>query len=144
MCIARGVVLRKVSSAGVTRRGGVSGGGVGGARRFVRGRLVKDLFRTLGRGLFMLLRLMSGCSRFGVVPAMAGGLVVVGMLMFFKALMTRHCNVSLTGCLKLRFFLTDSFGPTRLVACVFVRNKFDRVFFGVFTIFVFKPVLRRA
>lgn len=64
---------------------------------------------------------------------MAGGLLVVGILVFLNAVITRDCNVSLTRCLKLRFFLTRSFGTTRLVACVFVRTKFTRVFFGVFT-----------
>lgn len=70
----------------------------------------------------------------GDVPAMAGGLLVVGILYFFNNIMTVGCKVSLGSLLKLRFFVTSSFGPTRLVACVFVRNNFRRVFFGVFTL----------
>lgn len=64
---------------------------------------------------------------------MAGGLLVVGILYFFKVFITQGCKISVRGVLNLRFFLTSSFGLKRLVACVFVRTGFSRVFFGVFT-----------
>ncbi len=68
------------------------------------------------------------------VPPVAGGLVVVGLLFFLNSLITINCSVSLGSILKLRFFLTSSFRLCRLIACVFVRNNFRRVLFGVFTI----------
>lgn len=71
------------------------------------------------------------------VPVIAGGLLVIGIITFLTYLIVKGGKASkciLGSVLKLRFFVTSSFRVCRLFACVFVRNNFRRVLFGVFTL----------
>ena len=114
------------------------------AIRFIEKELIGSLFHALKQNLFVLLHLVSKYSEFKMMPTVTKNLIIINVLVFFGTLVAQRYGIDLANYLGLHFFLASDFNPAQLITYMFMHGGFSHIFFNMFAVFMFGPILEQT
>lgn len=78
------------------------------------------------------------------MPAITKNLIIINVLVFFGTFVAQRYGIDLNDYLGLHFFLASDFNPAQLVTYMFMHGGFSHIFFNMFALFMFGPILERT
>ena len=78
------------------------------------------------------------------MPTVTKNLIIINVLMFFGTFVAQRYGVDLTNYLGLHFFLASDFNPAQLITYMFMHGGFSHIFFNMFAVFMFGPILEQT
>ena len=78
------------------------------------------------------------------MPTITKNLIIINVLLFFAAIVAQRYSIDLNDLLGLHFFLASDFNPVQLVTYMFMHGGFSHIFFNMFAVFMFGPILERT
>lgn len=78
------------------------------------------------------------------MPTVTKNLIIINVLMFFATFVAQRYGVDLTNYLGLHFFLASDFNPAQLITYMFMHGGFSHIFFNMFAVFMFGPILEQT
>lgn len=78
------------------------------------------------------------------MPTVTKNLIIINVLMFFGTLVAQRYGVNLDNYLGLHFFLASDFNPVQLITYMFMHGGFSHIFFNMFAVFMFGPILEQT
>ena len=79
-----------------------------------------------------------------MMPTITKNLIIINVLLFFAAIVAQRYSIDLNDLLGLHFFLASDFNPVQLVTYMFMHGGFSHIFFNMFAVFMFGPILERT
>lgn len=79
-----------------------------------------------------------------MMPTVTKNLIIINVLVFFGTIVAQRYGLDLTTYLGLHFFLASDFNPAQLITYMFMHGGFSHIFFNMFAVFMFGPVLERT
>lgn len=78
------------------------------------------------------------------MPTVTKNLIIINVLVFFGTLVAQRYGIDLTNYLGLHFFLASDFNPAQLITYMFMHGGFSHLFFNMFAVFMFAPILEQT
>lgn len=78
------------------------------------------------------------------MPTVTKNLIIINVLVFFGTLVAQRYGINLSDYLGLHFFLASDFNPAQLITYMFMHGGFSHIFFNMFAVFMFGPILEQA
>ena len=78
------------------------------------------------------------------MPTVTKNLIIINVLVFFGTLVAQKYGIDLTNYLGLHFFLASDFNPAQLITYMFMHGGFSHIFFNMFAVFMFGPILEQT
>lgn len=78
------------------------------------------------------------------MPTVTKNLIIINVLVFFGTLVAQRYGIDLTNYLGLHFFLASDFNPAQLITYMFMHGGFSHIFFNMFAVFMFGPILEQT
>lgn len=78
------------------------------------------------------------------MPPITKNLIIINVLVFFGTLVAQRYGIDLDNALSLHFFLASDFNPLQLISYMFMHAGFTHIFFNMFAVFMFGPILERT
>lgn len=78
------------------------------------------------------------------LPRITKNLLIINVLFFLGSLVAERYKIDLTDILGLHFFMASDFRPYQLISYMFMHANFEHIFFNMFALFMFAPVLERV
>lgn len=78
------------------------------------------------------------------MPTVTKNLIIINVLMFFGTIVAQRYGVNLDNYLGLHFFLASDFNPIQLISYMFMHGGFSHIFFNMFAVFMFGPILEQT
>lgn len=78
------------------------------------------------------------------MPTVTKNLIIINVLMFFGTIVAQRYGLDLTNYLGLHFFLASDFNPAQLITYMFMHGGFSHIFFNMFAVFMFGPILEQT
>ena len=78
------------------------------------------------------------------MPTVTKNLIIINVLVFFGTLVAQKYGIDLTDYLGLHFFLASDFNPAQLITYMFMHGGFSHIFFNMFAVFMFGPILEQT
>ena len=78
------------------------------------------------------------------MPTVTKNLIIINVLIFFGTIVAQNYGIDLIDYLGLHFFLASDFNPAQLITYMFMHGGFPHVFFNMFALFMFGPVLEQT
>ena len=78
------------------------------------------------------------------MPAITKNLIIINVLVFFGTFVAQRYGIDLNDYLGLHFFLASDFNLAQLVTYMFMHGGFSHIFFNMFALFMFGPILERT
>lgn len=78
------------------------------------------------------------------MPTVTKNIIIINVLVFFGTLVAQRYGIDLTDYLGLHFFLASDFNPAQLITYMFMHGGFTHLFFNMFAVFMFGPILERT
>lgn len=78
------------------------------------------------------------------MPTVTKNLIIINVLVFFGTMVAQRYGIDLTNYLGLHFFLASDFNPAQLITYMFMHGGFTHIFFNMFAVFMFGPVLEQT
>lgn len=79
-----------------------------------------------------------------MMPTVTKNLIIINVLVFFGTLVAQRYGIDLTNYLGLHFFLASDFNPAQLITYMFMHGGFSHIFFNMFAVFMFGPILEQT
>ena len=79
-----------------------------------------------------------------MMPTVTKNLIIINVLAFFGTLVAQRYGIDLTNYLGLHFFLASDFNPAQLITYMFMHGGFSHIFFNMFAVFMFGPILEQT
>ena len=79
-----------------------------------------------------------------MMPTVTKNLIIINVLVFFGTLVAQRYGLDLTNYLGLHFFLASDFNPAQLITYMFMHGGFSHIFFNMFAVFMFGPILEQT
>ena len=79
-----------------------------------------------------------------MMPTVTKNLIIINVLVFFGTLVAQRYGLDLTNYLGLHFFLASDFNPAQLITYLFMHGGFSHIFFNMFAVFMFGPILEQT
>lgn len=76
-----------------------------------------------------------------MMPTVTKNLIIINVLVFFGTLVAQRYGIDLANYLGLHFFLASDFNPAQLITYMFMHGGFSHIFFNMFAVFMFGPIL---
>ena len=85
-------------------------------------------------------------SLFRNMPSITKNLIIINILVWFAQLTLPKIGINLTELLGLHFWLASDFNPAQLITYMFLHsdNDFTHLFFNMFSLLMFGPLLERT
>lgn len=78
------------------------------------------------------------------MPTVTKNLIIINVLVFFGTLVAQRYGIDLSNYLGLHFFLASDFNPAQLITYMFMHGGFSHIFFNMFAVFMFGPILEQT
>jgi membrane associated rhomboid family serine protease len=78
------------------------------------------------------------------MPTVTKNLIIINILFFFGTFVAQRYGIDLVTYLGLHFFLAGDFNPAQLVTYMFMHGGFAHLFFNMFAVFMFGPILEQT
>ena len=78
------------------------------------------------------------------MPTVTKNLIIINVLVFFGTLVAQRYGIDLANYLGLHFFLASDFNPAQLITYMFMHGGFSHIFFNMFAVFMFGPILEQT
>ncbi|MDR0892583.1 MAG: rhomboid family intramembrane serine protease [Mediterranea sp.] len=78
------------------------------------------------------------------MPTVTKNLIIINVLAFFGMVVAQRYGIDLTEYLGLHFFLASDFNAAQLFTYMFMHANFAHIFFNMFAVFMFAPILEHA
>ena len=78
------------------------------------------------------------------MPTVTKNLIIINILIFFGTIVAQRYGIDLTNYLGLHFFLGSDFNPAQLITYMFMHAGFLHIFFNMFALFMFGPILEQT
>ena len=79
-----------------------------------------------------------------MMPTVTKNLIIINVLVFFGTLVAQRYGIDLANYLGLHFFLASDFNPAQLITYMFMHGGFSHIFFNMFAVFMFGPILEQT
>ena len=79
-----------------------------------------------------------------MMPTVTKNLIIINVLVFFGTIVAQRYGLDLTNYLGLHFFLASDFNPAQLITYMFMHGGFSHIFFNMFAVFMFGPILEQT
>ena len=113
-------------------------------QQIIEKELIGKLFHALKQNLFVLLRSLLKYSEYKIMPTVTKNLIIINVLVFFGTIVAQRYGLDLTNYLGLHFFLASDFNPAQLITYMFMHGGFSHIFFNMFAVFMFGPILEQT
>ena len=78
------------------------------------------------------------------MPTVTKNLIIINALLFFATFVAERNGIDLNAYLGLHFFLASDFNIAQFVTYMFMHGGFTHIFFNMFAVFMFGPILERT
>lgn len=78
------------------------------------------------------------------MPTVTKNLIIINVIVFFGTFVAQRYGIDLTNYLGLHFFLASDFNPAQLITYMFMHGGFSHIFFNMFAVFMFGPILEQT
>lgn len=79
-----------------------------------------------------------------MMPPITKNLIIINVLVFFGTFVAQRYGIDLNDYLGLHFFLASDFNPAQIVTYMFMHGGFSHIFFNMFALYMFGPILERT
>ena len=78
------------------------------------------------------------------IPTVTKNLLIINVLMFLGTIVAQSYGIDLNNYLGLHFFLAGDFNAAQLITYMFMHGGFSHIFFNMFAVFMFGPILEQT
>ena len=78
------------------------------------------------------------------MPTVTKNLIIINAILFFGSIVAERNGVDLNSFLGLHFFLASDFNLAQFITYMFMHANFWHIFFNMFAVFMFGPVLEQT
>ena len=133
-----------IDSTNIAEQNNISNKNIKKTQQIIEKELIGQLFHALKQNLFVLLRLLSKYSEIKMMPTVTKNLIIINVLVFFGTIVAQRYGLDLTNYLGVHFFLASDFNPAQLITYMFMHGGFSHIFFNMFAVFMFGPILEQT